>query len=210
MGKNRRTSVAGGIEWDDRWLNATMSMNQVNADIGDQVSKMIGDINSLQDICEGDEMLPDILAVYMDTKNLAGSLQKRKAIMAQRETVRQMQEGGRPCKKAAEEAEADRQRMLAEEARLRKEQEEAPLVIDAFQTPVIEDLDTDYGMIEDDEDDEEAGCVTNGQEPPKVQQPSLFRVTFSVDASLDTMTELVNFMNTKSIPFKRVSQQRLS
>ena len=112
--------------------------------------------------------------------------------------------------RSAEEAEVDRQRMLAEEARLRKEQEEAPLVIDAFQTPVIEDLDTDYGMIEDDEDDEEAGCVTNGQEPPKVQQPSLFRVTFSVDASLDTMTELVNFMNTKSIPFKRVSQQRLS
>ena len=199
-----------GIQWDERWLNATMTMNKVTEDIQGQINHIIADVTSLQDICEGDEMLPDILGVYMDTKDLAGSLQKRKAILTQRESVRQMQEAAAARKKAAEEAEADRQRMLEEQAKLRKELEEAPLVIDAFQTPVIEDLDTDYGMIEDDEDDEEAGNVQNGQEPPKVQQPSLFSVVFAVESNLDTMGKLVAFMNENGIKFRRISQEKIA
>ena len=124
-----------GLSWDDRWLNATMSMTQVGSDISSQISKMLQDINSIQDICENDPMLNELLIEYQNTKNLALTLQKRKAIVAQREAVAKMQEAAAARKKAAEEEEADRQRMLAEQARLRQEEEDRELTINAADTP---------------------------------------------------------------------------
>jgi len=202
-----------GIAWDERWLNATMTMNKVTEDIQGQIDHIISEVTSLQDICEGDEMLPDLLGVYMTTKDLASSLQKRKTIMAERETVRKMQEAAAARKQAAIEAEAERQRVLEEEARLRKEEEDRELVIKADDTPVIEDLKySDDDEWEDEEDDEEAGNVQNVQAAPSSQmkQSTLFRVTFAVDGDMDTMQILVDFMNTKNIIFKRVSQQKIS
>lgn len=197
-----------GIEWDSRWLNATVSMKKVTEDIHSQIQHIIADIESLQDICEDDEMLPEILGAYQDTKDLAGSLQKRKAILAQRETVRKMQEAAEARKKAAAEAEAERQRGIEEQARLRQEEENHELVINAADTPQIEDL---VYSDEDGEDDEEAGNVQYGAgTPPPVRKPSLFRVSFYIDADIETQGLLVKFMNENNIQFKIISQQKLA
>lgn len=209
VGEEYQEFVRGcGIEWDERWLNATMTMNKITEDIQGQINHIMADVSSIQDICEGDEMLPEILAAYQDTKDLAGSLQKRKSILAQRENIRRMQEAKEARERAAAEAEIDRQRMLAEEARLRKELEEAPLVIDAFQTPVIEDLDTDYGVFDDEDPaSEEDGNIKDSAQK---RHPSLFSVVFSVEADLETMGKLVAFMNNNGISFRRISQEKIA
>ena len=203
IGDNQEFIRGAGISWDDRWLNATMSMTQVGADISAQISRMIQDINSIQDICEGDPMLNELLIEYQNTKNLALTLQKRKAIVAQRETVRKMQEAAELRKKALEEAEADRQRMLAQQAQARREQEEAPLAINVADTPteVGENVgfDNDYEEVE--------------PEIPASPQParsSLFSVTFSVEAGMEDMGKLIAFMNSLGITYRRLSQEKIA
>ena len=207
LGDNQQYIRMAGISWDDRWLNATMSMTQVGSDISSQISKMLQDVNSIQDICENDPMLNDLLIEYQNTKNLALTLQKRKAIVAQREAVAKMQEAAAARKKAAEEAEAEKQRVIEEQARERVEQEEQELVINAADTPQIEDLIYSDG----DEDDEEAGNVQYGAAPPPpVRKPSLFRVSFYIDANIETQGLLVKFMNENNIQYKIISQQKLA
>lgn len=208
IGDNQEYIRMAGLSWDDRWLNATMSMTQVGSDISSQISKMLQDINSIQDICENDPMLNELLIEYQNTKNLALTLQKRKQIVAQREAVAKMQEAAAARKKAAEEEEADRQRMLAEQARLRQEEEDRELTINAADTPQIEDM---VYSDEDGEDDEEAGCVTNSPPyPTRTKHPSLFRVSFYIDANIEEQSLLVKFMNENNIRYKIISQQKLS
>ena len=201
VGEKQAFIRQAGIAWDDRWLNATMSMTQVGSDISEQISKMIREINTIQDICEDDDMLSDLLVEYQRTKDLAGTLQKRKAMLAQRETVRQMNEAAAARKKAAEEAEADRQRMLEEQAQLRAELEEKEITINAADTPVIEDLIySDEGS-----EPETAPADTYG---PAV--PSMFSVVFAVEANLTTMGALVSYMNDHKIKFRRISQEKIA
>lgn len=200
IGDNQEFIRMAGISWDDRWLNATMSMTQVGADISTQISNMLRDINSIQDICEGDPMLNDLLIEYQNTKNLALTLQKRKAIVAQRENVRKMNEAAEARKKEQEEAEADRQRMLAQQAQARKEQEEAPLVINAADTPVIEDL------VYSDEEEEELEIPT----APQPARSSLFSVTFCVEAGMEDMGKLIAYMNSLGITYRRLSQEKIA
>lgn len=195
VGEKQAFIRQAGIAWDDRWLNATMSMTQVGSDISEQIGKMIREINTIQDICEDDDMLSDLLVEYQRTKDLAGTLQKRKAMLAKRETVRQMNEAAAARKKAAEEAEADRQRMLEEQANLRAELEEKEITVNAADTPVIEDL------IYSDE----------GSEPETASAvPSMFSVVFAVEANLTTMGALVSYMNDHKIKFRRISQEKIA
>ena len=201
VGEKQAFIRQAGIAWDDRWLNATMSMTQVGSDISEQIGKMIREINTIQDICEDDDMLSDLLVEYQRTKDLAGTLQKRKAMLAQRETVRQMNEAAAARKKAAEEAEADRQRMLAEQAQLRAELEEKEITINAADTPVIEDL------IYSDEETEPETAQADTFGPA---HPSMFSVVFAVEANLTTMGALVSYMNDHKIKFRRISQEKIA
>lgn len=207
IGDNQEYIRMAGISWDDRWLNATMSMNQVGSDISSQISKMLQDINSIQDICEGDPMLNELLIEYQNTKNLALTLQKRKAIVTQREAVVKMQEATAARKKAAEEAEADRQRMLSEQAKARKEEEDREIVIDPTNTPEPVEVGENIGF-DNEADDAEAGNVQNGQEPSQ-STPSMYRITFSIETSFANISKLVDFMTEKNIPFRRLSQEKI-
>ena len=207
IGDNQEYIRMAGISWDDRWLNATMSMNQVQNDISTQISNMLRDINSIQDICENDPMLNELLIEYQNTKNLALTLQKRKAIVAQREAVAKMQEAAASRKKAEAEVEADRQRMIAEQARIQKEQEDQDLVINAADTPVIEDL---IYSDEGEEDEPEAGNVQYGAAPPEAMRPAMFSVMFEVEGTFATMKELVTFMNEHKIKFRQTSQKKIA
>ena len=108
-----------------------------------------------------------------------------------------------PCKKAAEEAEADDRGCLRSKPILRTGAWKEPLrsPVNAADTPVIEDLIYSDG----DEDDEEAGNIQYGAAPPPVRKPSLFRVSFYIDADIETQGLLVKFMNENNIHIKSYS-----
>lgn len=104
-----------GISYDEKWLNSTVSMKKVNEEIQSQIDAIISDIKSLQVLCEGDDMLEDLLSAYQSTKNLSETIQKRSSILAQREAYKKMEEVKAERARQAEEAKSVVQDPVKEE-----------------------------------------------------------------------------------------------
>jgi hypothetical protein len=176
---------------------------------------MIRDINSIQDICEGDEMLPTLLVEYQRTKDLAGTLQKRKTLLAQREAVKKMQEEADAKKKAEEEAKAKAEAEAARDAFL---QQSADITDEETELH-----DCDYEVVDDEpEEPVEEPLVIHADwqktaeiELPQAHAPapahsSTFKVMFAVEGDFATMAMLVNFLRDNKIAFEKISQEKIA
>ena len=98
---DREFVTACGVTFDERWLNATTAISQVEKDVFDQVKKILGDASSIADVCEGDEMLTDLLVDYKRSKDLSAVLRRRKDILEARAAAKKRKEE-QEAKKAAE------------------------------------------------------------------------------------------------------------
>ena len=99
--------VLCGVETDNRWQNSTFSMKKIDDDIQSQIDSIIADVKSLQVLCEGDDMLSDLLTVYQSTGDLSKTIQKRSAILSQREAFKKMEAVKAERTRLAEEAKAE-------------------------------------------------------------------------------------------------------
>ena len=199
IGSNQTFIRQCGIAFDDRWLNAGMSMTQVSMDINNQISQMLRDITTIQSVCEGDEILSDLLIAYQDNKNLNATLQMRKDILAKREAVQRMQEEEEQRKKDAEarRREAEAQRLAAEAAVAQQEPEQVDNEEPAYEN---EETDSEY-------EEPEFDNGTSVPVPPP-ESPTLYKVAFEVTMDMHQMKELVEYFSARQIPFKKISHSR--
>lgn len=102
-----------GVEFDERWLNVSMSMKKVHEAIEDQISRTRQDIATIRSLCKADkdeEILSMLLVSYKRTANLAQVIEERGEILAQREALEKEKARLEELRKAEEErlkAEAD-------------------------------------------------------------------------------------------------------
>lgn len=199
IGSNQTFIRQCGIAFDDRWLNAGMSMTQVSMDINNQISQMLRDITTIQSVCEGDEILSDLLIAYQDNKNLNTTIQMRKDILAKREAVQRMQEEEEQRKKDAEarRREAEAQRLAAEAAVAQQEPEQVDNEEPAYEN---EETDSEY-------EEPEFDNGTSVPVPPP-ESPTLYKVAFEVTMDMHQMKELVEYFSARQIPFKKISHSR--
>lgn len=99
---------ACSIVFDERWMNATVSINQVQKDIEDQIDKILADAKTITEVCEGDDMLTDLLVEYQYSKDLSAVLMKRKRMVEQKEAATRLAEA-RKAEQAARKAEQEAQ-----------------------------------------------------------------------------------------------------
>lgn len=198
LGSNQDYIRQCGIMWDDRWLNAGMSMTQVNMDISNQIGKMLSDISTIQSVCEGDTMVMELLSAYQGNKNLNLTLQMRKDLLAKREAIQRMQEEEEQRKK---EAEARRQELEAQKL--------AVHVAPVPQQVVIENEEQAYGDEEEDSEYEQPAFDNGTSFPvPPPASPTLYKVAFEVTMTTDQMKAIVEYFSAHGIPFKKISHSR--
>lgn len=200
IGSNQAFIRQCGIAFDDRWLNAGMSMNQVSMDINNQISQMLRDITTIQSVCEGDSMLSDLLIAYQSNKDLNTTLQMRKDLLAKREAVQRMQEEEEQRKKDAEarRQEVEAQRLAAEAAEAQQEPEQVENEEPAYEN---EEADSEYEEpVSENEPATAAPAI-----PPSLL---LYKVTFEVTMDMYQMKELVEYFSARQIPFKKISHSR--
>ena len=203
IGSNQTFIRQCGIAFDDRWLNAGMSMAQVSMDINNQISQMLRDITTIQSVCEGDEILSDLLIAYQDNKNLNATLQMRKDILAKREAVQRMQAEEEQRKK---EAEARRQELEAKKLAINvasiPAQEQEHAVDNDESESEYEEADSEY-------EEPEFDNGTSVPVPPPAS-PTLYKVAFEVTMDVHQMQMLVKFFAEQGIPYKKLSHERIN
>jgi hypothetical protein len=79
-----------GIVFDERWLNATTAASQVEKDVQAQIDKILSDSRTITEVCEGDELLTELLVEYQICKDLNVVLMKRKRMVEQREAAERL------------------------------------------------------------------------------------------------------------------------
>lgn len=200
LGSNQEYIRQCGISFDPRWLNATMSMNQVNEDINEQISRILRDVSTMQSVCSIDEdttILDDLLIAYQTNRDLSITLRMRTEILAKREAVRKMRE---------------------EEARRKQELEERQAALSKPIAPEPEpEQEPEYDEDEDEELENENTPDIQGnvetvelETAPAPSAPCLYKVTFQATMSLSQMSELIKTFNDLNIPFKKISHEKIN
>lgn len=191
LGSNQTFIRQCGVSFDERWLNAGMSMTQVGMDINNQIGQMLRDITTIQSVCEGDSMLSDLLIAYQSNKDLNTTLQMRKDLLAKREAVQRMQE---------------------EEEQRKKEAAAKVQAVPAAQPLEPEPIDNEEPAYENEEADSEyeEPAFDNGTSVPvpPPASPTLYKVAFEVMMDVHQMQMLVKFFAEQGIPYKKLSHSR--
>lgn len=159
------------------WLNKSVSYRSACSDIDAIFAKVENELSTLKGFGEDFDVLR---TYYMDTLNIASTIQYANRLKEQRERA-----------KAAEEAriKAEHEKKAAEEARMKEETERAK------QNPV-----NPFARV--------SQQVTN--EPPvfveqaKVQEPELLTRTFTVTTTRENIIALGDFMNDNNIDFDKI------
>ena len=159
------------------WLNKSASMKSVCSDVDAIFAKVENELSTLKGFGEDFDVLR---TYYMDTLNIASTIQYANRLKEQRERA-----------KAAEEARSkgEQERKAAEEARMKEETERAK------QNPV-----NPFARI----------CQQVTNEPPafveqaKVQEPELLTRTFTVTTTRENIIALGDFMNDNNIDFDKI------
>ena len=100
-------NAMGGVPFNDKWLNATKRMPEIEKDINAYIESVSSDLSAIEKISDDEQMHQSILQEYYRTRSVNDALIAKERIIAAR--------------KAAEEAEA-RKKAEAEAARARAEQ----------------------------------------------------------------------------------------
>lgn len=159
------------------WLNKSASMKSVCSDVDAIFAKVENELSTLKGFGEDFDVLR---TYYMDTLNIASTIQYANRLKEQCERA-----------KAAEEARSkvEQERKAAEEARMKEETERAK------QNPV-----NPFARI----------CQQVTNEPPafveqaKVQEPELLTRTFTVTTTRENIIALGDFMNDNNIDFDKI------
>lgn len=81
---------ACGIVFDERWLNATTAISQVEKDVSAQIDKILTDAKTITEVCEGDDLLTELLVEYQSSRDLPTVLLKRKRMVEQHEAAERL------------------------------------------------------------------------------------------------------------------------
>ena len=114
---------ACSVVFDERWLNSTTALSEVDKNVRLQIEKVLADAKTLTEVCEGDDMLTDLLVEYQGSKDLSAVLMKRKRMIEQRDAAERI--------KKARQAEM-------EARRAEQEVQAAPEPVVAPRTPQVE------------------------------------------------------------------------
>lgn len=166
-----------GIGFNDRWLNATYSMSQIQKDVAEQIATIRKDVENLRGLCGDDgELLTALLDEYQRTKDMPAVFAAQKRIIARREAVKAMAEA-----------------KAAEEARLKAEAE-AQEAAESTEEPVDESVP----------DEQADGPLQERERTPSRPSDGRVVVRFEVAGTLDEIRSIVAFMNRLGVENHRV------
>lgn len=176
--ENNVNLVEFGKVFKPEWLNKSVSMKSVCSDIDSIFAQVENDISSLSSFGEDFDVLR---TYYMDTLNIASTIQYANRLKEQRERAR-----------IAEEA-----RIKAEQERRKAEEEQMKSTNSASLFP-----ETDNSQQGDDEPPyfEQPVIVY----PSESQQPELLTRAFKVTTTRENIIALGNFMNEHGIDFDKI------
>lgn len=176
--ENNVNLVEFGKVFKPEWLNKSVSMKSVCSDIDSIFAQVENDISSLSSFGEDFDVLR---TYYMDTLNIASTIQYANRLKEQRERAR-----------LAEEA-----RIKAEEERRKAEEEQMKSTNSANLFP-----ETDNSQQVDDEPPyfEQPVIVYSSE----AQQPELLTRAFKVTTTRENIIALGNFMNEHGIDFDKI------
>lgn len=176
--ENNVNLVEFGKVFKPEWLNKSVSMKSVCSDIDSIFAQVENDISSLSSFGEDFDVLR---TYYMDTLNIASTIQYAKRLREQRERAR-----------------------LAEEARIKAEQERRKVEEEQMKSTNSANLSP-----ETDNNQQDAGEPPYFEEPVIVypsesQQPELLTRAFKVTTTRENIIALGNFMNEHGIDFDKI------
>ena len=175
-----------GVLFDERWLNASMSMKKVQEAIEEQISRTRQDVSTIRNLCKADkdeEILSMLLVSYKRTTNLAQVIEERSDILAQREALEK------------EKALAEERRKAEQEAEERMRQQKAAELPQATEEKESFDFDPAAGVPSE---EQELAATTKTDEPAKVI------VRFDAVMTADQIKALLQWFKDINAPIRKV------
>lgn len=176
--ENNVNLVEFGKVFKPEWLNKSVSMKSVCSDIDSIFAQVENDISSLSSFGEDFDVLR---TYYMDTLNIASTIQYANRLKEQRERAR-----------------------LAEEERIKSEQERKKVEEEQMKSTNSANLfpETDNSQHGDDEPPyfEQPVIVYSSE----AKQPELLTRAFKVTTTCENIIALGNFMNEHGIDFDKI------
>lgn len=175
-----------GVLFDERWLNASMSMKKVQEAIEEQISRTRQDVSTIRNLCKADkdeEILSMLLVSYKRNTNLAQVIAERSDILAQREALEK------------EKALAEERRKAEQEAEERMRQQKAAELPQAAEEQERFDFEPTAGVPTE---EQELAATTKTDEPAKVI------VRFDAVMTTDQIKALLQWFSEINAPIRKV------
>lgn len=167
--------------FDEKWLNKTSKMKDIQKEILDKINKIKDDIITIEAIGSDIDLLKSL---YLDTLNLNSTIQYANTLKQNRET-------------AQKEAEARAKEVAPVEtvAKMEVVVDENPFEEVKTEAPAISTEPTGFSGVD--------------YENTPVPEPELLTRTMKVVGTYAQLVELGNFMNENGITFKRIEYDEL-
>lgn len=180
-----------GIQFDPRWLNATMSLNKVITDIDAQIKQIISDGTTIERLAKDDmEMQEELLEHYSESRDLASTMARMAQINERKERARKAEEEAKALEEAARKA-AEANKEATEEI---IPDEKLSMPEQPIQQPSL--------------DEQESPNVVKFPEPAVSEGEAVFETTFMVEVNRSQASALVVFLRSQDIKYKLISNKK--
>lgn len=189
-----------GVQFDPRWLNATMALNKVIGDIDAQIKQIIADGTTIERLSANDmEMQEELLEHYQGSHDLTATMDRMAQINERRERARKAEEEARAREEARKAALAEAQ--AAKEAEIAARQAAQQEAAEAEEEEPVEELQ------------QEAPAQSPDLQPFVTPAPAaheaVFKTTFSIEVTRRQTVDLVDYLKVHNIPFQMISNHKI-
>ena len=193
-----------GVQFDPRWLNATMAMNKVILDIDAQIKQIIADGTTIERLSASDmEMQEELLEHYQGSHDLTATMGRMAQINERRERARKAEEEAKAREEARLAAMAEAQ--AAREAELAARQAAQQEAADAEEEEP-ELVEPSIGQVP-----AQTPSIVHGDRPSSVPEAheAVFKTTFSIEVTRRQTVDLVDYLKVHNIPFQMISNHKI-
>lgn len=189
-----------GVQFDPRWLNATMALNKVIGDIDTQIKQIIADGTTIERLSANDmEMQEELLEHYQGSHDLTATMDRMAQINERRERARKAEEEARAREEARLAALAEAQ--AAKEAEIAARQAAQQQEPEAVEPKQVEELQQEAPAQSPD--------LQSFAPPAPAAHEAVFKTTFSIKVTRSQSVALVNYLKAQQITFTLISNEKL-
>lgn len=189
-----------GVQFDPRWLNATMAMNKVILDIDAQIKQIIADGTTIERLSASDmEMQEELLEHYQGSHDLTATMGRMAQINERRERARKAEEEAKAREEARLAALAEAQ--AAKEAEFAARQAAQQQEAEAERPEQAEELQQEAPAQSPD--------LQLFVTPAPAAHEAVFKTTFSIEVTRRQTVDLVDYLKVHNIPFQMISNHKI-